>query len=100
MRLLDDVRLIESEVLAPPIVSTFGQHLIDRAHDLQVMNSAILEKFYMYFISHGTMIGGHRWQKIHGKIVVLSRDCETHFEESDCPRSKEYHDVEYRQLKS
>ena len=44
MRLLDDVRLIESEFLAPPIVSTFGKRSIDRAHDQQVMNSAILEK--------------------------------------------------------
>ena len=45
MRLLDDVRLIESEILAPPIVSTFGERSIDRAHGQQVMNSAILEKF-------------------------------------------------------
>ena len=44
MRLLDDVRLIESEILAPPIVSMFGEHSIDRAHDHQVTNSAILEK--------------------------------------------------------
>ena len=44
MRLLDDVRLIESEILAPPIVNTFGERSIDRAHDHQVMNSAILEK--------------------------------------------------------
>ena len=43
MRLLDDVRLIESEILAPPIVSTF-ECLIDRAHGQQIMNSAILEK--------------------------------------------------------
>ena len=45
MRLLDDVRLIESEIFAPPIVSTFGEYSIDRAHNQQVMNSAILEKF-------------------------------------------------------
>ena len=44
MRLLDDVRLIESEILAPPFVSTFGERSIDRAYDQQVMNSAILEK--------------------------------------------------------
>ena len=44
MRLLDDVRLIESEFLALSIVSTFGEHSIDRAHDQQVMNLAILEK--------------------------------------------------------
>ena len=43
MRLLDDVRLIESEILAPPIVSTFEQS-IDRAHGQQVMNLAIVEK--------------------------------------------------------
>ena len=44
MRLLDDVRLIESEILALPIVSTFGERSIDRAHGRKVMNSAILEK--------------------------------------------------------
>ena len=43
MRLLDDVCLIESEVLALSIVSTFGDCSIDRAHGQQVMNSAILE---------------------------------------------------------
>ena len=43
MCLLDDVRLIESEILAPPIVSAF-EHLIDQVHGQQVMNSAILEK--------------------------------------------------------
>ena len=43
MCLLDDVCLIESEILAPPIVSTF-ERSIDRAHGQQVMNSAILEK--------------------------------------------------------
>ena len=43
------------------------------------------------------MIGGHRWQKISGKIVVLSRVRETHFEESQIvPVPKEHHDVEYR----
>ena len=45
-------------------------------------------------ISHGTMIGGHRWQKIRGKIVVLSRVREIRFE--DVPVPKEHHDVEYR----
>ena len=45
MRLLDDVHLIESEVLAPPIVGTFGECSIDRAYGQQVMNSAILKKF-------------------------------------------------------
>ena len=44
MRLLDDERLIESEILTPPIVNTFGECSIDRAHDQQVMNSEILEK--------------------------------------------------------
>ena len=40
MRLLD---LIESEILAPPIVSTF-ERSIDRAHGQQVMKSASVEK--------------------------------------------------------
>ena len=43
MRLLDDVRLIESENLAPPIVIIF-ECSIDQAHGQQIMNSAILEK--------------------------------------------------------
>ena len=43
MRLLDDVHLIESEILAPPIVSTF-ERSIDQAQGQHVMNSAILEK--------------------------------------------------------
>ena len=64
MRLLDDMRFIESEILAPPIVSTI-ERLIDRAHGQQVINWAILENLEL--ISHGTMIGGHRWQKIHAK---------------------------------
>ena len=43
MHLLDDVHLIESEILAPPIVSTF-EHSIDQAHGQQVMNWEILDK--------------------------------------------------------
>ena len=43
MRLLDDVRLIESEILAPPIVSMF-ERSINWAHGQQVMKSAILKK--------------------------------------------------------
>ena len=43
MHLLDDVCIIESEMLALPIVSTF-ERWIDQAHGQQVMNSAILEK--------------------------------------------------------
>ena len=45
MRLLDDVCLTAGDILALPIVSTF-ERLIDQAHgqQLQVMNSAILEK--------------------------------------------------------
>ena len=39
-------------------------------------------------MSHGTMIGGHSWQKIRGKTVILSRVCKTCFEESDRPRPK------------
>ena len=31
------------------------------------------------------MIGGHRWQKCRGKIVILSQVGETRFEESDHP---------------
>ena len=42
MRLLDDMNLIESEILAPPIVGMF-ERSIDRAHGQQVMNFAILE---------------------------------------------------------
>ena len=42
MRLLDDVHLIESEILAPPIINTF-ERSIDQGHGQQVMNSAILE---------------------------------------------------------
>ena len=46
MCLLDDVRLLESEILTPPIVSTVHtfKHTLDQAHGQQVMNSAILEK--------------------------------------------------------
>ena len=44
MHLLDDVHLIESEILAPPIVNGTFEHSIDGAHGQQVMNSAILEK--------------------------------------------------------
>ena len=44
MHLLDDVHLTESEILALPIVSTFGECSTDRAHDQEVMSSAILEK--------------------------------------------------------
>ena len=43
MRLLDELRLTESEILAPPIVGTL-EHLIDRVHGQQFMSSAILEK--------------------------------------------------------
>ena len=43
MCLLDDERLIVSEILAPPIFSTL-EHSIDRAHGQQVVNSTILEK--------------------------------------------------------
>ena len=39
----DDVHLLESEILAPPIVSTF-ECSIDRVHGQQAMNSAILDE--------------------------------------------------------
>ena len=64
MRLLDDVRLIEGEILAPPIASTFEhrQYLRVLKHKAsKFMNSMILEK--LKFIDHGTMIGAHHWQK-------------------------------------
>ena len=70
MRLLYDVCLTESEILAPLIVCTFSERSINRIHDQQVMNSVILEE--LLFIGHGIMIGGHHWQKIRGKIVILS----------------------------
>ena len=44
MCLSDDVHLIESEILALPIVSMFGECSIDQAHGQQVMNSSILKK--------------------------------------------------------
>ena len=44
MCLLDDVRLIESEILAPPIVRMFERSIADRAHGQQIKNSAIIEK--------------------------------------------------------
>ena len=90
MCLLDDVRLIDSEILPPPIVNTF-ERSIDRAHGQQVMNSVILEK--ISFISHGTMIVGHRWQKIRGKIVILSRLTS---KSPTVPVPKEHHNVECR----
>ena len=58
MRLLDDVRLIESEVLAPPTASTFERSIIKVA---SLMNTAILGLSSV--IVHGSMIGSHRWKK-------------------------------------
>ena len=73
MHLLDDVRLVESDILAPSIVSTFwcGEHLSMGAPSLrdfsstwpvsyELSDSGILEK--LKFIGHGTMIGSHHWQ--------------------------------------
>ena len=75
--------LIESEILAPPIVF---KRSIDRA---QVMNSAIIEK--LLFISHGTMIGGQNpWKN--SRIVTSPRDSLRR----TVPVPKEHHHVEYR----
>ena len=57
MCLSDDVRLIESEILALPIVGMFEHSSAKPA----VVHSAILEKSYVRV--HGSMIGSHRWQK-------------------------------------
>ena len=57
MRLLDDVRLIESEVLAPPTASTFKRSITKLAS--YGISSVIV---------HSSMIGSHRWKKT-GKIT-------------------------------
>ena len=57
MRLLDDVHLIESEVLAPPIASTFERSITKLAsyeHSDLGLSSMIV---------HGSMIGSHCWKK-------------------------------------
>ena len=66
--LLDDLRLIGSEILAPPIAVTFEHSstikpkgLGDKAISQQATNSAILENSTA--IVHGSMIGSYRWQK-------------------------------------
>ena len=59
MRLLDNVRLIESDVLAPPTASTFERSIIKLA------SSAILGLSSV--IVHGSMIGSHRWKKTEEK---------------------------------
>ena len=54
MRLLEDVCLIGSEILAPV-------HLSARILSQQVMNSSILKNSSV--IVYGSVIGSHRWQK-------------------------------------
>ena len=58
MRLLDDVHLIESEVLAPPTASMFECSIITLA---SYINTVILG--ISSVIVHGSMIGSHRWKK-------------------------------------
>ena len=55
MRLLDDVRLIESEVLAPPTASTF-ERSITKLASYEMLGIS-------YVIVHRSMIGSHRWKK-------------------------------------
>ena len=57
MRLLDNVRLIESEILAPPTASTFERSITK----LQVMNTAILG--ISSVLIHDGMIGSHHSKK-------------------------------------
>ena len=59
MCLLDDVRLIESEVLAPPTASTFERSITKLAS--YIMNTAILG--LSSAIVRGSMIGSHCWKK-------------------------------------
>ena len=56
MLLLDDMRLIESEVLAPPTARTLACSITK----LAIMNTAILG--INSVIVHGSMIGSHRWK--------------------------------------
>ena len=57
MCLLDDVRLIESKVLAPPTASMFERSITKLAS----YNTAVLG--ISSKIVHGSMIGSHRWKE-------------------------------------
>ena len=60
MRLLDDVRLIEREVLAPPTASTFERSITKLAsYEILGISSVIVCR---------SMIGSHHWKKT-GKIA-------------------------------
>ena len=79
MHLLDDVRLIGSEILALPIVSTFELLCsIDQAHGYELSDSwgALVYKSWNY--DQRPSLAENPW-----KIVILSQVHETRFEESD-----------------
>ena len=61
MRLLDDVRLTESEVLAPPTASTFERLITKQA---SYEHSDSWTKLY------NSMIGSHRWKKTVEKYPI------------------------------
>ena len=63
MRLLDDVRLIESEVLALPTASTFERSITKLASDEYSDSYRVSSG-----IVHRSMIGTHCWKKT-GKIA-------------------------------
>ena len=68
MCLLDDVRLIESEVLAPPTASTFVRSVTKLAsyeHSDSWKSSVIV---------HGSMIGSHHWKKTVENSRLLWQD--------------------------
>ena len=66
--LLDDVRLIGSEILALPTISTFER---SRTSGQQVMNSVILENSSV--IVHGLgAIAGRKLEKI---AILFSKTC-------------------------
>ena len=87
MRLLDDVRLIESEILAPPTASTFERSIT------KVMNTAILG--ISSVIVHGNMIGSHHWKKTVEYSRFLWRDSLRSQGQESEPVSVEHHSVEY-----
>ena len=57
MHLLDAVRLLESESLAPPTASTF-EHSVIKLASYEYSDSGISA-----VIVHWSMIGSHRWKK-------------------------------------
>ena len=69
MHLLDYVRLIESDVLAPPTASTFERSMIKLVASYEHSDS------WNKLIVHKSMIGSHRWKKTVEKYLA-----ETHFE--------------------